>query len=242
VQLDDSLAEAHTAVAMSQSIYEHNYEAAMKSLRRAIELNPNYALAHQRYAWQLVAGPKLDEAVREMRRAQELDPLSPTNNSALGTMLFYSRQFDESLRYCRRAVELDPESALLHLNLGMAYEQKAMYDEALAEYQLTKKPGGVSDTDRQAAIAHLLAVRGQKTEARKMLAELEKNFKPGAMTGYNLALIHAALGETDQAIDSLKKAKAAHSLRLSDLRYDPQLDPVRSDPRFKDILRSNDDM
>jgi DNA-binding winged helix-turn-helix (wHTH) protein/TolB-like protein/Tfp pilus assembly protein PilF len=242
VQLDESLAEAHTAVAMSQSIYEHNYEAAMKSLRRAIELNPNYALAHQRYAWQLIAGTKLDEAVREMRRAQELDPLSPTNNSALGTMLFYSRQYDESLRYCRRAVELDPESAMLHLNLGMAYEQKGMYDEALGEYQKTKRPGGVSDTDRLAAIAHLLAVSGQKAEARKMLAELHETSKPEDLTSYNLALIHAALGETDQAIDWLKKAKAARSLRISDLRYDPQLDPIRNDPRFKDILRLNDDM
>jgi DNA-binding winged helix-turn-helix (wHTH) protein/TolB-like protein/Flp pilus assembly protein TadD len=242
VQLDDTLAEAHTAVAMSQSIYEHNYEAAMKSLRRAIELNPNYALAHQRYAWQLVAGAKLDEAVREMRRAQELDPLSPTNNSALGTMLFYSRQYDESLRYCRRAVELDPESAMLHLNLGMAYEQKGMYDEALDEYQKIKKLSGVSDVDRLAAIAHLFAVNGQKAEARKMLAELHGNSKAENIASYNFALIHAALGETDQAIEWLKKAEAAHSLRLSDLRYDPQLDPIRSDPRFKDILRTNNAM
>jgi serine/threonine-protein kinase len=242
VQLDDTLAEAHTAVAMSQSIYEHNYEAAMKSLRRAIELNPNYALAHQRYAWQLVAGTKLDEAVREMSRAQELDPLSPTNNSALGTMLFYSRQYDESLRYCRRAVELDPESAMLHLNLGMAYEQKGMYNEALDEYQKTKKLSGVSDVDRLAAIAHLFAVSGQKAEARKMLAELHENSKPEYLASYNFALIHAALGETDQAIEWLKKAKAAHTLRLSDLRYDPQLDPIRSDPRFKDILQTNGDM
>jgi len=242
VQLDDTLAEAHTAVAMSQTIYEHNYQAAMKSLRRAIELNPNYALAHQRYAWQLVAGTKLDEAVREMRRAQDLDPLSPTNNSALGTMLFYSRQFDESLRYCRRAVELDPESGMLHLNLGMAYEQKGMYDEALDEYQKTKKLSGVSDVDRLGAIAHLYAVSGQKTEARKMLAELQENSKPGDLTNYNLALVHVALGETDQAIEWLKKAKDARSLRLSDLRYDPQLDPIRSNPRFKDILQLKDDM
>ena len=242
VQLDDTLAEAHTAVAMSQSIYEHNYEAAMKSLRRAIELNPNYALAHQRYSWQLVAGAKLDEAVREMERAQELDPLSPTNNSALGTMLFYSRQYDESLRYCRRAVELDPESAMLHLNLGMAYEQKGMYNEALDEYQKTKKLSGISDVDRLGAIAHLFAVSGQKAEARKMLAELQENSKPEDLTSYNIALIHAALGETDQAIDWLKKAMAAHSVRLSDLRYDPQLDPIRSDPRFKELLRINYDM
>ncbi|MDT4954409.1 MAG: hypothetical protein QOJ02_2547 [Acidobacteriota bacterium] len=242
VQLDDSLAEGQTALAMSQTIYEHNYDAAMKSLRRAIELNPNYALAHQRYAWQLAAGPKLDEAVREMRRAQELDPLSATNNSALGTLLFYSRQFDESLRYSRRAVELDPESPLMLLNLGMVYEQKGMYDEAIDAYQKTKKLNGVSDVDRMAAIAHALAASGQKAEAKKMLADLLERSKPEVHANYNIALIYTALGETDQAFDWLNKAAAAHSLRPVDLRYDPQLDPLRSDPRFNSIQRSGSDM
>jgi DNA-binding winged helix-turn-helix (wHTH) protein/TolB-like protein/Tfp pilus assembly protein PilF len=242
VQLDNTLAEGQTAMALSQVMYEHNYDAAMKSLRRAIELNPNYALAHQRYAWQLVAGPKLDEAVREMRRAQELDPLSATNNSALGTLLFYSRQYDESLRYSRRAVELDPESPLMLLNLGMVYEQKGMYAEAIDAYQRTKKLNGISDVDRLAAMAHVLAASGQKEEAKKMLAELRQRSKPEDHSSYNIALIYTALGETDQAFDWLNKAKATHSLRLMDLRYDPQLDPIRSDPRFKDILRLNNDM
>jgi tetratricopeptide (TPR) repeat protein len=242
VQLDDSLAEGQTALAMSQTLSEHNYEASMKSLRRAIELNPNYALAHQRYAWQLVSGPRLAEAVQEMRRAQELDPLSATNNSALGTLLFYSRQYDESLRYSRRAVELDPESPLMLLNLGMVYEQKGMYDEAIDAYQRTKKLNGVSDTDRMAAIAHALAASGQKAEAKKMLAEVLERSKPDSHASYNLALIYTALGETDQAFDWLNKAAATHSLRLIDIRYDPQLDLLRSDPRFNYLQRTGSDM
>jgi DNA-binding winged helix-turn-helix (wHTH) protein/TolB-like protein/Flp pilus assembly protein TadD len=242
VQLDNTLAEGQTAMALSQVMSERNYDAAMKSLRRAIELNPNYALAHQRYAWQLVAGPRLDEAVREMRRAQELDPLSATNNSALGTLLFYSRQYDESLRYSRRAIELDPESSLMLLNLGMVYEQKGMYAEAIDAYQKTKKLNGASDMDRLAAIAHVLAASGQKDEARKMLAELIQRSKPEDHASYNIALIYTALGETDQAFNWLSKAATAHSLRPVDLRYDPQLDPIRSDPRFKDFLRSTNDM
>jgi tetratricopeptide (TPR) repeat protein len=243
VQLDDTLAEGQTALAMSQSLSEHNYDASMKSLRRAIELNPNYALAHQRYAWQLVYGPRLDEAVREMRRAQELDPLSATNNSALGTLLFYSRQYDESLRYSRRAIELDPESSLMLLNLGMIYEQKGMYAEAIDAYQKTKKLNGVSDTDRLAAIAHALAANGQKAEAKKMLAELLDRAKPDEQHySYNIALIYTAVGETDQAFEWLNKAAATRSLRPIDIRYDPQLDPLRSDPRFNFIQRLGKEM
>src|SRR5262249_24455262 len=139
--LDDTIAEAHVALAMVQFYQkadqhaESDHQAGIDSLRRAIALNPNLAIAHQRYAWCLSAFGHLEEAVREMKRAQELDPLSPTNNTALGIVLALARQYLEALAYCYKATELAPNEAPMQENLAFAYTLNGMYEQAVKRYQ-----------------------------------------------------------------------------------------------------------
>src|SRR5206468_4470511 len=134
--LDDSLAEAHVALAGVQFREtmgrgaESDHQEGMDSLRRAITLNPNLSIAHQRYAWALSAFGHLDESVREMKRAQELDPLSATNNTALGISFVFARQYREGLDYCHRAAELAPTFASAQSNLGFVYVLNGMYEQA----------------------------------------------------------------------------------------------------------------
>src|SRR6266576_4182552 len=144
----------------------------MDSLRRALALNPNLAIAHQRYAWALCSSGQLDNALREMKRAQELDPLSPTNNTALGIILIYARQFRGSLEYCYKAAELTPNEALIQENLAFAYALNGMYQQAIEHYQKQGELNPESRGDVLASIATVLVTAGRNAEAEGIMREL----------------------------------------------------------------------
>jgi DNA-binding winged helix-turn-helix (wHTH) protein/TolB-like protein/Tfp pilus assembly protein PilF len=237
--LDDTLAEAHTAMAMIQANYERDAAASEKSLKRAISLNPGYATAHQRYAWVLLAGGRADEAIQEMRRALSFDPVSLTINAALGSMFNFARRYDEAIQQLQRTLLMDPNFSLARYNLGLAFEHKGMYEEAIAEF---KRAGELDPdtTDALEALGYVYAVTGRRTEARKVLAELQEMMQRREVSRYNLALIYAALGEKDRAFEWLERAAADKSLQTIYLRFDPQLDILKADPRFKDFLRRHD--
>jgi DNA-binding winged helix-turn-helix (wHTH) protein/tetratricopeptide (TPR) repeat protein len=237
--LDETLAEAHTAMAMIQANYEHDTAASEQSLKRALALNPSYATAHQRYAWVLLASGRLDEAIQEMRRALDLDPVSLTINAALGSMFNFARRYDEAIEQLQRTVAMDPNFSLARYNLGLAYEHKGMYEEAIAEFQRARALDP-DTTDATEGLGYVYAVTGRKAEARKVLAELQETARRKEVSRYNIALIYAALGQNDQAFEWLEKAAADHSLQTIYLRFDPQLDILKTDPRFKDFLRRHD--
>ena len=250
--LDDTIAEAHVAAAMAQ-IYqkadrvtkELDYRAAMDSLRRAIALNPNLAIAHQRYAWCLCGSGHLNEAVREMRRAQELDPLSQTNNTALGMVLVFARQYRDALSYCYKAAELAPNEAITQENVAFAYALNGMHQQAIEHYQRVGELNPENKGDALAWVAIVLVSAGRKPEADVMMPEILTLAGEGRADPYNIAVLYGARGEKDAAFEWFDKALQKPAERRTNggdsrmIRYDPLLDPLRSDNRFAALLRQH---
>jgi DNA-binding winged helix-turn-helix (wHTH) protein/TolB-like protein/tetratricopeptide (TPR) repeat protein len=250
--LDDTIAEAHVAAAMAQvyqksdrATKELDYRAPMDSLRRAIALNPNLAIAHQRYAWCLCAAGHLSEAVQEMRGAQELDPLSHTNNTALGMVLVFARQYRDALSYCYKAAELAPNEALIQENVAFAYALNGMYQQAIEHYRRVNELNPDNKGDALAWVATVLVSAGRKPEADLMMPEILKLAGEGRADPYNVAVLYGALGEKDPAFEWFGKALQKASERRTNggdsrmIRYDPMLDPLRSDSRFAALLRQH---
>jgi TolB-like protein/DNA-binding winged helix-turn-helix (wHTH) protein/Flp pilus assembly protein TadD len=250
--LDDTIAEAHVAAAMAQ-IYqkgdratkELDYRAATDSLRRAIALNPNLAIAHQRYAWCLCASGHLNEGVQEMRRAQELDPLSHTNNTALGMVLVFARQYRDALSYCYKATELAPNEAIIQENVALAYALNGMYEQAIEHYRRVSELNPDNKGDALAWVATVLVSAGRKREADLMMPEILKLAGEGRADPYNIAVLYGARGEKDAAFEWFDEALQKAPERRTNggdsrmIRYDPMLDPLRSDSRFAALLRQH---
>ncbi|MDQ3918821.1 MAG: winged helix-turn-helix domain-containing protein [Acidobacteriota bacterium] len=235
LELDSFVAEAHTALATVKVKYDRDSAAAERSFRLALAINPNCAMAYSRYTWFLAAMGRLDESLHMMRRAQELDPLSPDANSGLANILYFAREYDEAIRYCQRALALEPNFLDALLWLGLSYEQKGMYAEAVAQF--TKAKGGHGDsTEPSELLGHVFAVTGRRDDARAVLAKLNTAAQRGNVRPYNVALIHAALGQTRQAFEWLGRPYINWTERLRMLRFDPRMDDLRGDSRFTGVF------
>jgi TolB-like protein/DNA-binding winged helix-turn-helix (wHTH) protein/Flp pilus assembly protein TadD len=243
VLLDASVAEAHVAAAAVKCNQE-DYQAAMDSLRRALALNPNLAIAHQRYAWSLCSSGRLNDAEREMKRAQELDPLSPTNNTALGIVLIFARQFRSALDYCYKAAELAPDQPKMQENLAVAYAFNGMYQQAIEHYKKEGELSPESKGDVLAWVVTVLAMAGRNSEAEGSMHDLLDLARAGKVDPYNMTLVHTTRGEKERAFEWLEKTlqKGSGGVHGYDqmIRYDPMLDPLRSDSRFAALLRQHD--
>jgi TolB-like protein/DNA-binding winged helix-turn-helix (wHTH) protein/Tfp pilus assembly protein PilF len=234
LELDDMLGEAHNSLAFVLDAFDWNLDAAGKEFRRAIELNPGYATAHHWYAWHLSLLGRFDEGIVEMRKAENLDPLSLIINADLAELLGLSHSYDESIRQSRKTIEMDPNFALAHNQLAQAYLQKHMYAEAVAELQKAVKLSGDSPTCI-ANLARAYVASGKRSEAVKLLDDLKKRSSTGYSNASEIAIIYAALGDTDQAMNWLEKGFEERFNPGVLLR--PGFDPLRSDPRFQDLLR-----
>jgi eukaryotic-like serine/threonine-protein kinase len=235
LELDDSLAEAHTSLA-TILVNEWDWGGAAKEFERSIELNPGYATARHWYAFYLTALGRLDEAIREGQRAQELDPLSVIINRDLGLIYYYARKPDRAIEQYCKSLELDPNFALTHQALGRAYLLKGMREDALAALRLAAALSSDS-VAMCAALAHALAETGSVVEARKILADLIERSRRSYVSPTNIAVVYAGLGENDEAMECLEKALAEHNAGLMMLKVHPVFDPLRSDPRYQDLLR-----
>jgi serine/threonine-protein kinase len=225
-------------MAMVQSLQKKR-NLCMESLRRALELNPNLAIAHQRYAWCLCASGQLNDAVREMKRAQELDPLSPTNDTALGLILVFARQFRGSLEYCYKAAELAPNEAPIQENLAMAYRLNGLYQQAIEHYQRVGELNPENKGDALAWVATALVSAGRRPEADSMMPEILELATAGKADPYNIAVLYATRGEKEPAFEWFGKALDTDPMMDRLIRYDPQLDGLRSDSRFAALLRQH---
>jgi len=232
LQLDENSAEAHTVKA-GLMLDEGNFFGAEQQYRRAFELNPSYALAHLRYGYWLFGATRLDEAVDQMRRAQELDPVSPVANIALAFVLYEARDFDGAIEKLKKALELQPDSATARFNLGSAYVQKRMFAEAHAEFAKLKDTDPLLFAEGE---AHAYAAGGRRTEALRMLSQLLEPKNRERVSPYSYAMIYAALADKDTAFQWLRRIPPSRSMSAK-LQYDPEMDSLRTDPRFCEALK-----
>ena len=233
LELDENLAEAQTTLAMIDSDYDGNWPEAEKAYLRAIELNPDYATAHHWYALDLLAAEHFDQAVIEMKKAQELDPLSLPSNLALGQIYFYLRRYDDAIKQLQQTLELDADHAGSRIYLGLAYEQKGMLNEALAEFDkvLTAYKNNLAAVS---ARAHTQAIMHQRDQAKTTLEELTKRDPIRPLVICEIGAINTALGNKAEAFRWLEKLSDIHLKSVViRLKFDPRLDELRADPRFK---------
>lgn len=238
IELDPSVAEAHAALATVKVKHEKDTVGAERSFEQAIAINPNCAVAYSRYTYFLAAMGRLSESLEKMRRAQELDPLSPDMNTSLASVLYFAREYDEAIRYCQRALVLEPNYLEALLWLGLSYEQKGMFEEAIAQF-IKAKDASDDSVEPFELLGHVFATTGHRDEARKILAELHSAAKQKNVHPYNVALIHAALGQTRQAFKWLEKPYVNWTERLRMLRFDPRMDSLKEDPRFMAVFQSS---
>jgi TolB-like protein/DNA-binding winged helix-turn-helix (wHTH) protein/Tfp pilus assembly protein PilF len=236
VELDPSLAEAHTSLAYYNLYHAWNWVEAENEFKKAIELNPNYATAHDWYSYFLMAMGRYDEAWKEVNRARELDPLSVVISTDIGFNYFYRHDYDGAINQLRATLAVSPKFPLAHLWLGRAYQQKRMYSEAIEEFNRTDEalPGWVVTT---AGIGNAYGEWGHQAEARQVLVRLNDMSRGKYVTPYGIALVYAGMGDKNQAFGWLNKAFEGRNHWLVWLNRDPRWDRLRSDPRFADLKK-----
>jgi adenylate cyclase len=237
LELDDTLAEAHTSLAFSLAYYDFDFEQSLKEYERAIQLNPNYANAHHWYAnGPLSALGQFDRAIAEGKRAVELDPLSLIINANLGQDYFYARRYDEAIAQLRKTIEMDPRFYYAHCSLGPVWQLKGQLDEGIAEY---RKAVELSDDPfALALLGQAYARAGQREEAQRILARLSEEAKSRYVHAYSFALMFLALGDKERAVDEIEQAyreRAGYDIAF--IKVDPLLDDLRGNPRFEALVQ-----
>jgi TolB-like protein/DNA-binding winged helix-turn-helix (wHTH) protein/Tfp pilus assembly protein PilF len=231
VELDDTLAEAYVSLAVIAQDYDWDWPTVEKEYRRAIELNPNYPTAHQWYAESLALQGRFDEAFVEIERARQLDPLSLIIGSDYAVILYFSRQYDRAIEQFRSVLDREPLFPRAHM-VAYAYVEKGMYAEALADIQNWRRLG---DGSQSMLLAYVCGRAGQQVEARQALRDLQ--LRPGEKSyAYSIAVAYLGIGDNEKAITWLQKSYAERTITTA-LRVDPTFDPLRSDPRFQELLR-----
>ena len=236
VEIDDSLAEAHASLGWAKLTHDWAWPDAEREFKRAIELNPGYATAHQSYGEYLLVMGRNEEALAEMRRALDLEPLSLVINAALASTFYYTRQYDQAMEQCRKTIALDANFVQAHIFLGRAYEQKGDYKEAVAELQKALQISE-GNTNELAALGHAYAISGKAAEARKILDDLKERSKQTYVQPMWIAGIHIGLGERVQAFQWLQKAYDDRSGWLVYLKVDPMFNSLRADASYADLVR-----
>jgi TolB-like protein/DNA-binding winged helix-turn-helix (wHTH) protein/Tfp pilus assembly protein PilF len=236
LSLDDSLAEAHTSLAFVSLYYDRDWTRAEREFQRGIDLNPNYASGHHWYAEFLSLVGRHEQAIAESGRARELDPLSNIINTWVGSRYFFARQYDKAIEQYRNAVEMDPHFVPAHLVLGHAYEQKGMLQEAIAEIERAVSLSAGSPV-YVASLAHACGLAGRRTQAVKLLGDLQKTAAQRFVSSYDLALAHLGIGENARAFELLNQAVEERSPRAAFLGVEPRFDGLRADPRFRKLMR-----
>jgi tetratricopeptide (TPR) repeat protein len=252
LELDDTLAEAHTSLAYA-SMFDYDWPAAEKEFQRALQLNPNYPTAHQWYAEYLAEMGRPDEAIAEVKQAERLDPLSSVIVWNVGRILYFARNYDGAIEQLGKVLELDPDNERAHAYIALAAEQQGNYEKAIEEW------GGISFRTARTTEEKLQAeadkenlrrsfrVSGRSGYWASVLRKIQRDSKrPAAPTfaneeytirAFGLATAYAALGKRDEAFVWLEKLYQIHALAIALPKVEPAFDPLRSDPRFADLLR-----
>jgi TolB-like protein/DNA-binding winged helix-turn-helix (wHTH) protein/Tfp pilus assembly protein PilF len=235
LELDESLSEAHASLALIKENYDYDWPEAEKEFRRAIQLNPQYATAHQWYAEFLSWQDRFQEALAESEQARQLDPLSLIIASDQASVLYVSHQYESALKQCRSVLELDPNYDHVRYTLIGTYLQLGRYDEAVEVINLlaAHEKGSWTWAWQAAVYGH----SGHAEEARRALVKLEQVPVSRPDRTAALLLAYSGTGQKERVLDLLQKAYAEHSNAVVQIKVEPFYDPIRSDPRFKDLLR-----
>jgi TolB-like protein/Tfp pilus assembly protein PilF len=236
MELDDSLVEPHVEQAFNYTCYDYDWPAAEREFRRAFSINPNYAPAHEFYGWYLMSQGRIDQAIQEGKRAVELDPLSPEVHSTLGLILYYARRYDQAGVELHKTLEVDPNYWLGYNVMGEVYAQQGRIDDAIAVQRKAAELFGTTSWPL-AEIARDYALEGKLPEAHQALRDLLARAHHFRVSPYGIATVYAALGDKDQAFAQLEQAYKQRTEYMDFLKVDPELDSLRSDPRFQGLLR-----
>jgi eukaryotic-like serine/threonine-protein kinase len=237
LEIDDRVAEAHNSLAIASLFYDWNWQRAEEEFKRAIHLSPKYATAHQWYTICLAALERPDEALASITRAHELDMLSLPINTHLGWAYYFFRRFDDAIKQMQATLELDPDYILAHFVLGQAYAQRGQYPEAIAELQTAARLSARLPPILS-ALGYVYALAGQIDQVQEILGELAEASANKYVSAYDFALINIGLGQKDTALEMLQNAVAERCVWLIFLKTEPALDPLRSDPRFRELIQT----
>jgi len=243
LELDNELAEVHVSLGTIKELYEWDRKGAEAEYKRAIELDPNYALAHGLYSVYLTSVGRFEQAAIQARRGQEIDPLSPNMHIYAGWNLFNARQYDQSIEEAQKALDLDPNVSMAHNIIARAYAQKKMPKEAIeaGEKARTISNQGVAMMSKEhplslASLGYAYAVSGRASEARQIIQELEELSSKTYVSPGHLAVIYAGLGEKERALEFLDKTFEERDEMQRFVKVSPIFDFLHSDPRFADLL------
>ena len=235
IEIDPTSGEAHASLALVLS-HQRNWEAAENEFLRALQLSPRYANAHHWHGDYLSIVGRQEEALVEAKRAFELDPLSPMINTWLGLRYYHARRYNEAIEQARKILEFDPSFAPAHLLLGQAYVQTGLHAQAISELQSATSLSGDSPSYlAQVGVAY--AAAGRKAEALSVIDQLQNVARQRYVSSYGLAQVYATLGDRQHAMKWLQSAYDERAVWMAYLNVDPALDSVRSDPRFRELVR-----
>jgi TolB-like protein/DNA-binding winged helix-turn-helix (wHTH) protein/Flp pilus assembly protein TadD len=236
LQLDPAIPEGHAQLGLVEFYYDWNWKQAEQEFRRAIELNPSYAPAHQWYSYYLRAMGRLPEALQEARQAQQLDPLSLSISTSLAGRYRDLGQYDQAIEVNKRTLELDPNFVPGHELLASVYEQQGNFRAAVSEWQKAAElsPGNPFPV---AALGYAYALEGNHAEARKIVARLNLISKQHYVSPWDVAVLFTGLGDADNAFRWLEKSYRERESQIPFLKLDRRLAPLRADPRFQELVR-----
>jgi eukaryotic-like serine/threonine-protein kinase len=241
LEIDSSLAQAHASLAYAKALYDWDWSGAEKEFQRAIDLSPNYAFAHQWYGVVLLVTGRTEQATMEAKRAVELEPLSLVNNTVLGLAIGMARHYDEAVDQLRKTQELDPNFMPAHFYLGYVYDLMSMYQEAIKEYEraLAISPGNTQVLGLLGYLGYSYAMAGRRAEAQRVLGQLQEMSKEKYVSALSTSVVYVGLGDKEKAFQWLEKSYDERGLALTaiSLKSNPIFGPLRSDPRFADLLR-----
>jgi TolB-like protein/DNA-binding winged helix-turn-helix (wHTH) protein/tetratricopeptide (TPR) repeat protein len=239
LELDPTIAEGHAELALVEFYYDWDWTRSEQEFRRAIELNPNYATAHQWYSYYLSAMGRFPEALEEARHAQQIDPLSLSINTTLAGRYRDLRQYAQAIDLNRRTLEMDSDFVPAHIALGAAYEEQGIWLQAVSEYQ---KAVDLSQNSPPAlaSLGYAYGLAGNQNEARKVIASLRAASKQHYVSAFDMAIVFAGIDDRDSAFRWLEKAYSERESQMAFLNITRRMDPLRSDPRFADLLHRMD--
>jgi TolB-like protein/DNA-binding winged helix-turn-helix (wHTH) protein/Flp pilus assembly protein TadD len=236
LELDPTIAEGHAELGLVAFYYDWDWTRSEQEFRRAIELNPNYATAHQWYGYYLAAMGRFPEALEEARKAQQIDPLSLSINTTLAGRYRDLHQYAQAIDLSRRTLEMDSNFVPAHIALGAAFEEQGIWSQAVSEYQKAvdlSQNNPIALASLGSAYGHL----GDRDGARKVIARLQEASKHHYVSAFDMATVFAGIGDQDSAFHWLEKGYAQRESQMAFLSVTRRLDPLRSDPRFARLLQ-----